>query len=111
MHIESRSANGILVATMKGRMDALTAPEFDIWFSERMQSGEHRLVLDMGGLDYISSAGLRSLLAAAKRIKSSEGAVILSGVTGTVAEVLKMSGFMSIFNVVATSEEALSAMG
>ena len=111
MNIESSLAGGVLVATLKDRMDALTAPEFDTWFSARMQAGETRLVLDLAGLDYISSAGLRSLLAVAKRIKAVGGAVVLCGLRGTVAEVFKMSGFTAIFTVVDSSEEALSAMG
>lgn len=111
MDIESRQHGSVIVATLKGRMDAVTAPEFDAWFTARIQAGENRLVLDMAGLDYISSAGLRSLLAAAKRVKAVVGAIVLCGLTGTVAEVFKMSGFMAIFTVAATSEEALSAMG
>lgn len=111
MNIESRQSGNVVVATLKGRMDAVTAPEFDSWFSARMQAGEHRLVLDMAELDYISSAGLRSLLAAAKQIKAAAGTVVLCGLSGTVAEVFTMSGFMAIFTVAATPEEALSAMG
>ena len=111
MEITSRQAGDVLVTTLKGRMDALTAPEFDGWFSARLQAGENRLVLDLSGLAYISSAGLRSLLAVAKRIKAAVGAVVLCGLTGTVAEVFQMSGFMAIFTVVATSEEALIEMG
>jgi anti-sigma B factor antagonist len=111
MNIETTHDGGILVATLNGRMDAVTAPEFDAWFSTHLQAGENRLILDMSGLDYISSAGLRSLLAAAKKIKASGGAVVLCGLSGTVAEVFTMSGFMAIFTVVATRSEAVNAMG
>lgn len=111
MNIESRLEGSILVAALKGRMDAVTAPEFDAWFNARMQAGENRLILDMAGLDYISSAGLRSLLAAAKQIKTTCGSVVLCGLSGTVAEVFKMSGFMSIFAVVDTPQDAVRAMG
>lgn len=111
MNIESRLDRSAVVATLNGRMDAVTAPEFDAWFNERIQAGEHRLVIDMAGLDYISSAGLRSLLAAARRIKAVSGAIALCGLTGTVAEVFSISGFMTVFTVTVTAEEALSAMG
>lgn len=111
MNIESRLNGGVLATTLKGRLDAVTAPEFDVWFNARMQAGENQLVLDMAGLDYISSAGLRSLLAVAKRVKAVDGAVVLCGLTGAVAEVFKISGFMSIFTVASTPEEALIAMG
>ena len=111
MKIESRLDAGVLVATLNGRLDAVTASEFDVWFAARMQAGENRLVLDMAGLDYISSAGLRSLLAATKKLKASGGKIVLCGLTGAVAEVFTMSGFMAIFTVAATVPEALIAMG
>lgn len=111
MNIESTLTGNVIVAALKGRMDAVTAPDFDTWLGDRMQAGENRLVLDMAGLDYISSAGLRSLLSAAKKLKAVGGKIILCGLSGTVAEVFSMSGFMAIFTVVATSAEALSEMG
>jgi anti-sigma B factor antagonist len=111
MNIESSLSGDVVVAVLKGRMDAVTAPEFDAWFGARMQAGENRLVLDLVGLDYISSAGLRSLLSAAKKIKTVGGKIVLCGLGGTVSEVFSMSGFMAIFTVVATPAEALSAMG
>ena len=111
MTIDSKKVGTVLVATVAGRLDALTAPEFDAWFSERAQAGENRLVLDLAGLDYISSAGLRSLLAAAKRVRQASGSIVLCGLSGTVAEVFGISGFFSIFTVAATAEEALRAVG
>lgn len=111
MNIGTNLVGDKLVATLTGRLDSLTAPEFDAWFGARQQAGDLRLVLDLSGLDYISSAGLRSLLAAAKQSKTASGKIVLCGLAGTVAEVFRMSGFMTIFTVVATPEEALSAMG
>lgn len=111
MEIILRQEANAVVGSLTGRLDAVTAPAFDSWFSTRLQAGEHRLVLDLSGLEYISSAGLRSLLAAAKQIKAAQGAVALSGLTGTVEEVFRMSGFLTIFKVMATPEEALGALG
>ena len=111
MEIMLRREPDAVVGSLKGRLDAVTAPEFDSWFAGRLQAGEHRLVLDMAGLEYISSAGLRSLLAAAKQIKAAQGAVALCGLSGTVAEVFRMSGFLTIFKVTDTPEEALGALG
>lgn len=111
MEISLRQESNAVVGGLKGRLDAVTAPEFDSWFAARLQAGEQRLVLDMAGLEYISSAGLRSLLAAAKQIKTVQGAVVLCGLSGTVAEVFKMSGFLTIFKVMDTPEEALGALG
>lgn len=110
MEISLRQEANAVVGSLKGRLDAVSAPEFDSWFAARLQAGEHRLVLDLSGLEYISSAGLRSLLASAKQIKAVQGSVVLSGLAGTVEEVFRMSGFLTIFKVTATPEEALTAL-
>lgn len=111
MEISVKRESGVVVGSLAGRLDAVTAPEFDKWFAERLQAGENRLALDMSGLEYISSAGLRSLLAAAKQIKASGGAIVLCGLSGTVEEVFKMSGFLSIFSVKESPAEAVIALG
>lgn len=110
MEIVTNRETNAVIAGLQGRMDAVTTADFDRWFAERMANGEQRLVLDMSGLEYISSAGLRSLLAAAKKIKAVCGALALCGLSGTVAEVFKMSGFLSIFTVKESSAEAVLAL-
>lgn len=107
MQIESALVDGIRVVNLTGRMDALTAPQYDAWFDERVQADECRMVLNLAGVDYISSTGLRSLLSTAKQLKARAGALVLCGVAGAVAEVFALSGFMSIFTVVETTEEAM----
>lgn len=111
MNIGTKLVGDKLIATLSGRLDSLTAPEFDAWFGDRLAAGDNRLILDLTALNYISSAGLRSLLAAAKQSKTVSGKIVLCGLSGTVAEVFTMSGFLTIFTVVATPEEALRAMG
>jgi anti-sigma B factor antagonist len=98
------------VATLVGRMDAMTTVEFDRWFSELRTGGVAHLVLNMGGLDYISSAGLRSLLAAAKQLKAASGSLLLCGLKGTVEEVFRMSGFLSILPSFPGVEEACASL-
>ncbi len=109
MEITSRNENGVVVAGLAGRMDAVSAPVFDAWLAERLQAKEQRLVLDMSALEYISSAGLRSLLAAAKQLKAVGGAVVLCSISGTVEEVFRMSGFLAIFKVAGSAAEAVES--
>ena len=111
MQITVSTDNGITVASLTGRMDAMTTVEFDRWFSERLSSGEPRLVLDLQGLEYISSAGLRSLLAAAKQIKAQNGSLVLCQLVGTVEEVFRISGFLAIFKTFGSVDEALKNLG
>lgn len=110
MQITVTVQDGIIIAALVGRMDAMTTVEFDRWFSEQLTSDEIRLVLDMQGLEYISSAGLRSLLAAAKQIKAKNGSLQLCQLSGTVEEVFRISGFLTIFKTFGSVDEALMSL-
>lgn len=70
--------------------------------------GDHRLLLDLSSLEYISSAGLRVVLVVAKRLKAERGQLILFGMQPQVREVFEISGFLSILEVAPTREEAIS---
>ena len=96
------------VVSIAGRLDATTSVELDkqcdLWLSQ----GEHDIVLDMGNLEYISSAGLRSILASAKKLKKKGGDLHLCGLVGLVADVMKMSGFAAIFKIFETREQVIN---
>lgn len=72
-----------------------------------IEQGQHRLLFDFTQLDYISSAGLRVVLVAAKRLKPVSGKLVLYGMQPQVHEVFQISGFLNILDVVETQEEAL----
>ena len=84
---------------LSGRMDRVAAMEFDKAFTEWLQNGERCFVVDMKGLEYISSAGLRSLLSASQQLKDSNGQIRLCNVGGLVKDVFVISGFESIFSM------------
>ncbi|MBH1965472.1 MAG: STAS domain-containing protein [Comamonadaceae bacterium] len=73
--------------------------------------GDKKLVLDFSNLDYISSAGLRVVLIAAKRLKAESGQMVLFGMQPQVREIFDISGFLSILEVKETREQALSHFG
>lgn len=108
MEFTGEKSGAFLVLTVSGRMDTLTAPEFEAEVARQMAAGESRLVLDLTRLAYISSAGLRSILAAAKLLKAKGGDLAFCGLSGLVAEVFAVSGFAKLLPVFATREEALS---
>jgi len=97
-----------VILKVDGRMDASTSPEFDRECGALMDAGERSLIVDFGGLEYISSAGLRSLLAAAKKLKGLHGQIRLCRMGGLVQEVFALSGFASMFSIYQTVEEALA---
>jgi anti-anti-sigma factor len=107
MEIATRKAGGAMVVSVTGRVDAVTAPEFEKGLSALIAGGDHLLVLNLNGLEYISSAGLRSILITAKQLKAKDGKVLFAGLKGPVKDVFKISGFGSLFKIFETEEEAL----
>jgi len=97
-----------LVVIVSGRMDAITATEFDTQCQSWISDGETKVVIDLSDLEYISSAGLRSILAAAKKLKGVQGELLFSGLSGMVEEVFNVSGFAAMFKIYKTPEDALA---
>jgi len=104
------SVDGALLAQPGGRIDSNTAGQFEQELLTRIEAGEARVVLDFSALDYISSAGLRVVLMAAKRTQAAQGALALCGLNESIREVFEISGFLSILTVCEGRDEALLAV-
>ncbi len=96
------------IISVRGRMDAVSAPDFEKRLGDWMDEGETHFVVDLGELDYISSAGLRSFLVAAKKLKAKDGQILLAALQETVKEVFEISGFSSIIPIYDSVDAALS---
>ena len=92
MNIHVNNNKGILHVALDGRLDTTTAPELENLISHNYD-GTGSIVIDCEKLSYISSAGLRVLLAAQKKTK---GAMKLTNVCELVMEVFEMTGFADI---------------
>jgi anti-anti-sigma factor len=97
MTIDGRRDGGRMIVTVGGRMDAVSAPEFDKHCEAWLAEGAESFVIDFSGLDYISSAGLRSLLVLAKKTAARKGRVVIAAARDVVKEVFSISGFGAIF--------------
>ena len=97
MNINIDKTNGSTVMSLEGRLDTTTAPEL-----ENAINGEgdalKSLVLDFKGVDYISSAGLRVLLTAQKKMNA-QGHMELRGVSEAVMDIFEMTGFADILEI------------
>lgn len=109
MECTSRKIDKAMVIEVVGRMDAVTAQDFEKACGAWTDQGEKRFVVDLSALEYISSAGLRSFLILGKRIRAAGGTLVLTGLQGMVREVFEISGFATIFAVCSSREEALEA--
>ena len=92
MKIDFHRNNGILSVALDGRLDTTTAPEFESFFGNNYD-GTGSIVINCEKLSYVSSAGLRVLLAAQKKTK---GSMKLTNVCELVMEVFEMTGFTDI---------------
>ncbi len=108
MELETKKNDSSLIIKAKGRMDAKTAPDFEKECLEWIDKNETNLIINLGELDYISSAGLRSLLSVGKKLKSEGGKIVFCKLSGMVREVFDISGFASIFPVFDSEEDAVA---
>jgi anti-anti-sigma factor len=108
MEIETRKEENATVVSVTGKMDAVSAPVLEKELSQLMADGEKGFILDLGQLDYISSAGLRVILATAKRLKEKEGKILLASLQDMVKEVFEISGFSAIIPIYESVESALN---
>jgi anti-sigma B factor antagonist len=97
MTIEIKKNANETIIEVVGRLDTITAPVLEKTISENIAS-VRSLALDFKGLEYISSAGLRVLLGAQKKMKGS-GTMKLTNVCEDVMEVLEMTGFADILTI------------
>jgi len=110
MDVTIRELGGCTVARVAGRLDAASAADFDRDVDGCLSRGTRKLVLDFSALDYISSAGLRSVLGAMKRLRSAGGEVVVAGIAGMVKEVFAVSGVDTLLSVKATADEAAAGL-
>lgn len=105
--VRQERRGNVLILRISGRLDALSSEETERVVAKLIANGEHRILFDFTGVDYLSSAGMRMLLAAFKKLKVVEGQMAVCSVGDGVMDILKMSGFDEILNVYSQEEEAL----
>ena len=97
MKIDFNKENNVLNVSIEGRLDTTTAPSLEETLNEDMGEAKN-LILDLKGLEYISSAGLRVLLAAQKKMQKL-GSMKLINVCENVMEVFEITGFADILTI------------
>ena len=107
LSISTEKKDNALVVTLEGRLDANSAKELEAEALGWIEAGDHQHVLDFGGVNFISSAGLRAILLIAKRLEPIGGKVKLCGLNATLMDVFEISGFSKLFVIVPTVAEAI----
>ena len=97
MTIEKNLNGTELTVAIVGRLDTTTAPQLEAEFKQNI-NGVEKLVLDFATLEYLSSAGLRVLLAAQK-VMNKQGEMIIKNVNDTINEIFEVTGFIDILTI------------
>jgi anti-anti-sigma factor len=103
----------VVVAAVAGRVDHANADQFraELWpFLASCAVGGDRLVLDLAGLEYISSAGLRVLMLASRDVKARDGKLVICGLQPIVREIFEISRFNVVFHVLPDRNAALAEL-
>ena len=95
------------IINFSGNLDTTTSPEVEKTIKECIENGDLKFIFNFSDTKYMSSSGLRVLLATAKKLKG-KGELRISNLNAVIEEVFDVSGFSSILNVYKTQEEALS---
>ena len=107
MQINEEKQNDIHIFTLSGRLDSNTSPEFDEKITKAIEGGSNHMVIDFKEIDYLSSAGLRVLLKATKRLKHSSGKLVLCSMADYVREIFEISGFDTFIPIVPGLDDAV----
>jgi anti-anti-sigma factor len=112
MEVSTHIDGKVAILSIDGRIDGTTVDGLEQAVSKVIAAGCAKLILDMRKVEYVSSAGLRGILLAAKKARTAGGGgVALFGLTPGVEEVMTMSGFASIIPIAATDADARLALG
>ncbi len=109
MEISESKQGNVTVVKAQGKLDSASSPELEKFLAGLIEKGTRQIALNLAGLEYVSSAGLRVFLSAAKRLKQSQGKLALANLTPQVQQIFDIAGFNNILPVFKTVNEAIAA--
>ena len=110
MKLVEETHGRVILVTASGRLDGTTSAAFGERLEKLAAAVEPRLVVDFSGIDFVSSAGLRTVLTVLKRVKAANGMLALCAVQAPVKEVLDITGFTRMLSLHSGRAEALAAL-
>ncbi|NLE51706.1 MAG: STAS domain-containing protein [Chloroflexi bacterium] len=109
MEINSSEMKRVQLFEVIGRVDSTNASELGLAMDRAADEGRNHIVLDLGGVEYMSSAGLREMVRVLKRVKRSGGDLRIANPSERVREVLELAGLDTIFEIYSTQVEAVGS--
>jgi anti-sigma B factor antagonist len=106
VEITTTNRDGTTILAVAGRIDTAAAPALEQTINREIEQQHRKILLDLTSVSYISSGGLRVLLATAKKLKNPGDRFALCSLRPEVLKILNLAGFTSIFSISATEGEA-----
>ena len=110
MEIIQKEENGIVSITIIGRLDADSSPEAEKVVKDALEGQTTRVLFNLASLEYLSSAGLRVLLGAAKEMRRKDGKIVLCALNEFVKEIFEVSGFQSLIPIADSVESGIELL-
>ena len=108
--MEIKTVDDVKIAALGPRFDAYSAKEVETALKELIEGGTKKIICDFSQTEYISSAGLRVLLATAKSLQRADGNIALCSLKPYVREVFETAGFTQLFKIYDSEEAALDTL-
>ena len=109
MQIATEEFQHAVAIAVAGRVDSSTAPEMETALKKLVEANKIRIVLDLKGVEYMSSAGLRAMVSTLKAVKRVNGDLRLACPSPRVEEVLRLAGLTSIFSIFDSRDAAAAS--
>lgn len=109
MDILQKKIDDVRIVTLGGRMDAYSSNDVEKQLTSLIEENQVKIILNLTGLEYISSSGLRVLLAALKKSRKASGDVRLAEMRPYVKEVFDIAGFTQLFKIFEQEKEAIDS--
>ena len=110
MEIIQKEENGIVSIAIKGRLDADSSQEAEKVVKDALKGQTTRVLFNLAELEYLSSAGLRVLLGAAKEMRRRDGKIALCALNDFVKEIFEVSGFQSLIPITDSVESGIELL-
>jgi anti-anti-sigma factor len=111
MELNQQQVADVVVVTLRGRFDAPAAPEAEGAFKESLKDGTSKMLVDLSGVEYISSGGLRVIIMVTKALERVNGTLKLCGLTPFVSEVFEITNLARRYEICPDRRAGLAAFG
>ncbi|MCH9613277.1 MAG: putative anti-sigma factor antagonist BtrV [Chlamydiia bacterium] len=108
LNVVEEAKDSFTILRLEGRLDASSAPLLESKLGEHVKA-DAKVLVDFAKVDYLSSAGMRLLLSATKKMKNVSAKLIFFSINDEVMEIIKMAGFERILSISGNETEAVNA--